>query len=79
MNIKDIKPGQIVKFITKVEKSGKGEEIQEVLLRVTETTDAHIKGVNVNRVLDGTQDTLPYRMYKIANIVRNTVWLKLDD
>jgi hypothetical protein len=79
MNIKDIKQGQMVKFITKVDKSSKGEEIQEVLLRVTEITDNHVRGVNVNRVLDGTQDTPPFRTYKIANIVGNTVWLKLDD
>jgi len=79
MSIKDIKPGQMVKFIARVEKSSKGEEIQEVLLRVTEISDTHIKGINVNRVLDGTQDTLPYRMFKVSNIVRSTVWLKLDD
>jgi hypothetical protein len=79
MKITDAKPNQVVKFTTRVDNSSKGQSIQEVLLRVSEVTDTLIKGVNVNRVLDGTQDTPPYRSYKIANIVPGTVWLKLDD
>lgn len=79
MKITDTIPGQVVKFTVRVEKSSKGQAIQEVVLRVSEVTSAHIKGVNVNRILDGTQDTLPYRTYKVSNIVNGTVWLKLDD
>lgn len=79
MKITDIVPGQIVKFTTRVEKSNKGQSIQEVALRVTEVNPTHIRGVNVNRILDGTQDTLPYRTYKVANIVDGTVWLRLDN
>lgn len=78
MKIADIKQGQVVKFTVRVENSSKGQPIQEVLLRVSEVSPTHIKGVNVNRLLDGTQDTLPYRTYKVANIVDGTVWLKLD-
>ncbi len=79
MKITDITPGQVVKFTVRVEKSSKGQSIQEVVLRTTEVDQTHIRGVNVNRILDGTQDTLPYRTYKIANIVDGTVWLKLDN
>ena len=79
MKITDISPGQVVRFTVRVENSSKGQPIQEVLLRVAEVNTTHIRGVNVNRVLDGTQDTLPYRTYKISNIVGGTVWLKLDD
>jgi hypothetical protein len=79
MKITDVVPGQVVKFTTRVEKSSKGQTIQEVIMRVSEVTQTHIKGVNVNRILDGTQDTLPHRMYKVSNIIADTVWLKLDD
>jgi hypothetical protein len=79
MKITDIVPGQVVKFTARVDKSSKGQSIQEVVLRVSEISPTHISGVNVNRILDGTQDTLPYRTYRIANIVENTVWLKLDN
>jgi len=79
MKITNTVPGQVVKFTVKVERSSKGQSIQEVVLRVTEVDAAYIRGVNVNRILDGTQDTLPYRTYKVANIVDGTVWLKLDD
>jgi len=79
MKITDIKPGQVVKFIARIDNSSKGQSIQEILLRVSEVSDTHIKGVNVNRILDGSQDTLPYRSYKVANICADTIWLKLDD
>jgi len=79
MKITDITPGQVVKFTVRVENSSQGQPIQEVLLRVSTVDATHIRGVNVNRVLDGTQETLPYRTYKVANIVGGTVWLKLDD
>jgi len=79
MKIADIKAGQVVKFTVKVENSSQGQAIQEVLLRVSEVTTTLIKGVNVNRILDGTQEALPYRSFKISNIVGGTAWLKLDD
>jgi len=79
MKIADIASGQVVRFTVKVEKSSKNQNIQDVTLRVTEVTSTHISGVNVNRILDGTQETLPYRTYKVENIVAGTVWLKLDD
>jgi len=70
MKITDARPGQVVKFIAHVERSSKGQDIQEVLMRVAEVTATHIRGMNVNRLLDGTQDTPPYRTFKISNIVR---------
>jgi len=79
MKIKDITPGQVVRFVTKVDRSSKGQEIQNVEMRVDRVTDTHITGINVNRILDGTQESPPYRTYKIANIVADTVWLKLDN
>jgi hypothetical protein len=78
MKITDIVPGQVAKFTVRVERSSRGQAIQEVVLRVSEVTPVHIRGVNVNRILDGTQDTLPYRTYKVSNIVEGTVWLRLD-
>jgi hypothetical protein len=79
MKIKDTTPGQVVRFVTKVERSSKGQEIQNVEMRVEQVSDTHITGINVNRILDGTQESPPYRTYKIANIVPDTVWLKLDN
>lgn len=79
MKIKDITPGQVVRFVTKVERSSKGQDIQNVEMRVDRVSDTHITGINVNRILDGTQESPPYRTYKIANIVADTVWLKLDN
>jgi hypothetical protein len=79
MRITDAVQGQVVKFTTKVDKSSKGQAIQDVVLRVDEVDASHIRGVNVNRILDGTQDTLPYRTYKVSNIVKGTVWLRLED
>lgn len=79
MTIREIAPGQVVRFVTKVERSSKGQEIQNVEMRVDRVTDTTITGINVNRILDGTQDSAPYRTYKIANIVPDTVWLKLDN
>jgi hypothetical protein len=78
MRIKDVAPGQVVQFVAKVEKSSKGQSIQNVEMRVERVTDTHITGINVNRILDGTQDSPPYRTYKIANIVPGTVWLQLE-
>lgn len=79
MKISEVTPGQVVRFVTKVERSSKGQEIQNVEMRVDRVSDTHITGINVNRILDGTQDSAPYRTYKITNIVPDTVWLKLDN
>lgn len=79
MGIKDIVSGQVVRFVTKVDRSSKGQEIQSIEMRVESVTETHITGINVNRILDGTQDSPPYRTYKISNIVPDTVWLKLDN
>lgn len=79
MKISDIQIGQVVKFTVRVEKSSKDQPIQEVVLRVTGINSSHIRGINVNRILDGTEEKLPYRTYKIANIVSGTIWLKLDE
>ena len=79
MKITDVTPGQVVRFVTKVDQSSKGQDIQTVEMRVDKVTDTLITGINVNRILDGTQSSAPYRSYKIANIVADTVWLKLDD
>lgn len=78
MNIRDIRPGQIVRFVTKVDKSSRGEDIQNVEMRVESMTDTTITGINVNRILDGTHDSAPYRTYKLANIVPGTAWVKLE-
>lgn len=78
MKINDIIPGQVVKFIVQVDHSNKNQTIQEVVLRVTDIDQTYISGINVNRILDGSQDTLPYRTYKIEKIINDTVWLKLD-
>lgn len=79
MKITDVTPGQVVQFVAKVERSSKGQDIQTVEMRVDKVSDTHITGINVNRILDGTQDSAPYRTYKVANIVPDTVWLKLDN
>lgn len=75
MNIKDLKEGQVVKFTYRAERSN--EPIQNVELRVDESDDVYIRGINVNRILDGTQDSLPFRTYKISNIIPGTVFLKI--
>jgi hypothetical protein len=77
VEIKDVEKGQVVKFTTRVDKSSKDEEIQNVEMRVEKVTDTLITGINANRILDGTQSSLPYRTYKITNIVPNTFWVRL--
>ena len=75
MKIRDLQPGQVVTFAYKAERST--NPIQNVHLRVEEASDTHLRGVNVNRILDGTQDSLPFRTYKVANIVPGTVFLRI--
>jgi len=75
MSIKDLKSGDIVNFTYKAQRSR--EPVQNVQLRVEDISDTHIKGINVKRILDGTQDTMPYRTYKLTNIVPNTVFLRI--
>lgn len=74
MRIQDLQPGQIVKFTYKADRSH--QPIQNVELRVETVAQDYIRGVNVNRILDGSTDSLPYRTYKIANIVQDTFWVR---
>lgn len=74
MRIQDLQPGQIVKFTYKADRSR--QPIQNVELRVETVGQGHIRGINVNRILDGSQDSLPYRTYKVANIVADTFWVR---
>ena len=75
MNTENLKPGDIIKFTYMAEKSA--EPVQNVELRINYITENHINGVNVNRILDGSHDKLPYRTYKMKNIVAGTFYLKI--
>lgn len=75
MRIQDLTRGQVVKFTYRAERSH--EPIQNVELRVEEVNGTHLRGINANRILDGSSDELPYRTYRIANIVPNTVFVKI--
>ena len=77
MKIADLRQGDIVRFTTKVDKSSQNQPIQDVELRIEEITNTYIKGINVVRILDGTEDKLPYRTYKIDNIITGTMWVKI--
>lgn len=73
--LQNLSTGQVVKFTYKAERSH--EPIQNVELRVEEVSGTHLRGINVNRILDGSADSLPFRTYKIANIIPNTVYVKI--
>lgn len=72
--LNDVRPNDVIKFITTVNNSKKGQPIQEVVLKVTEITGDLIKGVNAMRSLDLEDDKKPFRSYKISNIVQNSLW-----
>lgn len=73
---RSLKKGDIIKFTYKADKSA--DPIQNVELKIEEATDKYIFGINVNRILDGSsQDILPYRRYKVENIISNTVYLRI--
>ena len=77
MNLSDVSAGDTIQFITKVDNSNHGQDIQQVILKVTEVTDTLIRGVNAMRSLnlDGADtNNRCFRSYKIANIARETVW-----
>lgn len=76
MRIQDLQPGQVVKFTYKADRSH--QPIQNVVLRVETVAQGYIRGVNVNRILDGSQDSLPYRTYKVANIAPDTFWVRVS-
>jgi hypothetical protein len=75
MDIKDLQIGNIIKFTYKADKSN--DPIQNVELRVDHTTKDHIHGINVSRILDGSQDNLPFRTYKVKNIIPGTIYLRI--
>ena len=68
--------GDTIQFVTKVDNSQHGQPIQNVILKVTEVTNTHIKGVNAMRALNisGSVSSPPFRSYKIENIISETVW-----
>jgi hypothetical protein len=74
MNLSDISVGDTVQFITKVDNSNHGQDIQQVILKVTEVTDTLIRGVNALRALNTDDTDRNFRSYKISNIARETVW-----
>lgn len=74
INITNVSAGDTVQFITKVDNSKKGQEVQHVILKITDITSTCIKGVNAIRALDLNDDRKPFRSYKIVNIVPETLW-----
>lgn len=74
MDLSSISNGDTVQFITKVDNSSQGQQIQHVILKVTEITPTHIRGVNAMRALNLDDGRRPYRSYKVSNIVQETVW-----
>lgn len=80
MEIKELEVGNIIRFIYKADKSK--DSIQNVELRITDLSEKHITGINVNRILDGTQKEskgkveLPYRTYKIDNIISGSFFVQ---
>jgi len=75
-NLDNVSSGDVVKFITKVNKSGHDENTQEVILKVTEVDHDKdlVKGINAMRALDLNEDRKPFRSYKISNIVKHSIW-----
>ncbi len=71
--LRAIEEGDIIQFVTKVDNSSQGQNIQHVTLKVTEVNGLYIRGVNALRTLN-SDDGVVFRTYRIANIVRDTVW-----
>ncbi len=75
MKIENLEIGNVVKFTYKADHSE--TPIQNVELRVEKATSSYINGINVNKILDGTHDNIPYRTYRLSNIIPGTIYLKI--
>lgn len=77
MDLSTIRAGDIIQFVVRVNHSGVGQPIQNVILKVTEITSTYIRGVNALRTLDSEAGTHAFRTYRIENIVQDTLWKKV--
>lgn len=76
MLLPQITVGDIIQFVVRVENSGQNQPIQNVMLKVSEITNTHIRGVNAIRTLNSDEGKI-YRTYRLTNIVQGTVWKML--
>ena len=77
MDLSSIRVDDIVQFVVRVENSGVGQNIQHVVLKVTEVNDNYIRGLNAIRTLENSD--LSWRTYSISNIIQDTFWKKLGN
>lgn len=69
----NIREGDVIQFVTKVNHSNEDQPIQNVILKVQEFTATHISGYNAMRTIEAS-DRKAYRTYLRSNIVKGTLW-----
>lgn len=77
MTLSNINAGDVIQFVVRVQNSGAGQPIQNVILKVTEVAATYIRGINALRTLENDVGEHAFRTYRIDNIVQDTVWKKV--
>lgn len=73
MLLPDVRVGDVIQFVTRVDNSSQGQSIQNVMLKVSEISNTHVRGVNALRTLN-SDDGKVFRTYRLSNLVEDTVW-----